>query len=75
MQTEFALIYRPQDILAAAAPATSPSLSWDANVTEAKEDPVQTQTQHKKVARKPVQNKLATQAPFCMLEGHFDIWS
>lgn len=40
---------RPQDILAAAVPAASPSLTWDAAASEAKEDPVQTQTQHKKV--------------------------
>lgn len=40
---------RPQDILAAAVPAASPSLAWDAAASEAKEDPVQTQTQHKKV--------------------------
>lgn len=43
---------RPQDILAAAVPATNPNLTWDASVTEAKEDPVQTQTQHKKVLDK-----------------------
>lgn len=39
---------RPQDILAAAVPQTGPTLDWDA-AAESKEDPVQTQTQHKKV--------------------------
>ena len=43
------ILCRPQDILAAAVPAASPSLAWDATVSEAKEDHVQTQTQHKKV--------------------------
>lgn len=42
---------RPQDILSAAAPATTPGLTWD-SPTIPEEDPVQTQTQHKKVIDK-----------------------
>lgn len=42
---------KPQDILLAAAPSTTSALNWDLPTTPA-EDPVQTQTQHKKVLNK-----------------------
>lgn len=42
---------RPQEILSAAAPTTTPGLAWD-TPPNIQEDPVQTQTQHKKVLDK-----------------------